>query len=53
MEERVNNKIEVQASEIEQQKLLMNRINEMTQTLQKQPLAYVDTYGCQQNEADR
>ena len=44
--------IEVKESEIEQQRLLMQRICEVSQSHRKQPLAYVDTYGCQQNEAD-
>jgi len=48
----VDSRVEVKASEIEKQIMLMQRINEVTQKRQNQPLAYVDTYGCQQNESD-
>ena len=43
---------EVPESELEQQRLLMHRIREMHDQQREQPLAYVDTYGCQQNESD-
>jgi len=46
------NKTEVSTDEVEKQKLLMNSLKKMIQTRKIQPLAYVDTYGCQQNEAD-
>ena len=48
----MNNNNEVQTSEIEKQKDYIYKIREMTQTQKKQLFAYVDTYGCQQNEAD-
>jgi len=51
--------IEVSTAEIEKQKAIMQQIRELTETKRhqtrqenQQPLAYVDTYGCQQNEAD-
>jgi len=44
--------VEVPSSEIDNQRSLIKRINEMIHMRQNQPLAYVDTYGCQQNEAD-
>jgi len=47
-----NNTIEVSASELERQRELMLKVCELTQAKSKQLLAYVDTYGCQQNEAD-
>ena len=43
---------EIPASEIEKQKEIMKRVRESLADKQAQPLAYVDTYGCQQNEAD-
>ena len=43
---------EVPAEEIEKQKSFMNCFYKNIQTCRVQPLAYVDTYGCQQNEAD-
>jgi len=48
----VDNKVEVQANELKKQKYYINKMYEMVQTKEKQPLAYIDTYGCQQNEAD-
>jgi len=52
----VNNNVEVQASEIEKQKAFLSKVHEMSQEMSreknKQLFAYVDTYGCQQNEAD-
>ena len=48
----MKNNVEVPAEEIERQRLFMQKINELTQASQRQLLAYVDTYGCQQNEAD-
>jgi len=52
MEEKVNKIVEVQAVEIEKQRILMQKVNVMTNARQKRSYAYVDTYGCQQNEAD-
>jgi len=46
------NRVEVQTSEIEKQRVFIHRIYELSREQQKSPLAYVDTYGCQQNEAD-
>ena len=48
----MDKKNEVQAGEISKQKEYMQKVHEITQTWTKKPLAYVDTYGCQQNEAD-
>jgi tRNA-2-methylthio-N6-dimethylallyladenosine synthase len=52
MEIGVEKSYEVSESEIEIQKAIMQRIREIFGLRQPQPLAYVDTYGCQQNEAD-
>ena len=43
---------EISADEIEKQKVIMRKIRDSSQELMSRPLAYVDTYGCQQNEAD-
>ena len=48
----MENKAEVHKNEIEKQKVYIKKLHEKSQTQRKQPLAYVDTYGCQQNEAD-
>jgi len=48
----VKHQIEVSGAELEKQKDYMRRVFEMSQTLPVQPSAYVDTYGCQQNESD-
>jgi len=48
----VENKTEVQTSDITKQKAYTQKVYEMARSQGKQPLAYVDTYGCQQNEAD-
>ena len=42
----------VPAEEIEKQRELMSRIRLMSEGHSEPPLAYVDTYGCQQNESD-
>ena len=44
--------VEVPAEEIENQKMIISRIRKSFAERPTQPLAYVDTYGCQQNEAD-
>ena len=44
--------MEISKHDIEQQKTYMRRVRETNIMLQSQPLAYIDTYGCQQNEAD-
>jgi len=50
--------VEVSMAEIEKQKAIMQKIREYVQANRPkklqgiQPQAYVDTYGCQQNEAD-
>jgi len=51
-EELVGGSIEITAAEIERQKNIMQSVREASQTLPAQPLAYIDTYGCQQNESD-
>jgi len=43
---------EIPFDEIEKQKAIMSRIREASQALPSPPQAYVDTYGCQQNESD-
>ena len=48
----MDNTAEVQASELVKQKDYIAKIYKMVQIQEKQPFAYVDTYGCQQNEAD-
>ena len=48
----MGNKAEIPTDEIDKQKAFMLRIREVSQTRPSPPLAYVDTYGCQQNEAD-
>ena len=48
----MKNRVEVPENEIEKQKKIMVRVREMAQTWSAPPLAYVDTYGCQQNESD-
>jgi len=52
MEETVNKSVEVLSTEIEKQIKYIHMIRELTQAWSKKPYAYVDTYGCQQNEAD-
>ena len=43
---------EIPATEIEKQKIIIGCVREALQARSEPPLAYVDTYGCQQNEAD-
>jgi len=43
---------EIPESEIIKQKSIIERVRELSQARAAQPLAYVDTYGCQQNESD-
>ena len=45
-------RIEIPESEIREQKNIMRQIREVSEALVDMPLAYVDTYGCQQNESD-
>jgi len=52
MGKRENTGIDVKESDLEQQRLVMQRVREVSESKQKKPQAYVDTYGCQQNEAD-
>ena len=42
----------ISPEEIERQKDFCNRVLERNTAAHKSPLAFVDTYGCQQNEAD-
>ena len=44
--------MEIPKHEIEKQKLLMQSVREAFYARPSPPLAYVDTYGCQQNESD-
>ena len=48
----MNNKSKISTGDIEKQKLYMLNVKELLKTRNKQFFAYVDTYGCQQNEAD-
>jgi len=48
----VSGRTEIPENEIEKQKAIMKQIRETFQTRAAPPLAYVDTYGCQQNESD-
>ncbi len=43
---------EVSAGELDRQKEIMNRLYDINAALPYRRLAFVDTYGCQQNEAD-
>jgi len=52
LEDRMDNRVDVHANEITKQKEFMRSVKEITQARWGNPLAYVDTYGCQQNEAD-
>ena len=44
--------IEIRESEIKRQKDIMRRVAEKNRCLPNKSFAYVDTYGCQQNESD-
>lgn len=46
------NKTEISGNELEIQKEYLARIKELNGLLPGKPMAFVDTYGCQQNEAD-
>ena len=43
---------EIQPTDIESQKIIMEKVLEASLAREDKPLAYVDTYGCQQNESD-
>ncbi|MCL2390974.1 MAG: tRNA (N6-isopentenyl adenosine(37)-C2)-methylthiotransferase MiaB [Oscillospiraceae bacterium] len=43
---------EIPANEIDNQKNIMQRVLEVSLARPEQPFAYIDTYGCQQNESD-
>ena len=44
--------MEIPLIEIDKQKAIMRLVHDISAALPAAPLAYVDTYGCQQNEAD-
>ena len=44
--------MEITAVEIDKQKAIMRLVHDISAARPAAPLAYVDTYGCQQNEAD-
>jgi tRNA-2-methylthio-N6-dimethylallyladenosine synthase len=46
------NKTEINQDDIEKQKQIIERIRKDNEEAESPPLAYIDTYGCQQNEAD-
>ena len=48
----MKNRAEIPTNEIENQKNIMQRILKASEGRPTKPLAYVDTYGCQQNESD-
>ena len=48
----MNKTVRIERSDIEHQNDICHRIAEMTASWDHTPLAMVDTYGCQQNEAD-
>jgi len=48
----VENNVEVHSSEIDKQRAFMQQVYNLSQERNKRLFAYVDTYGCQQNEAD-
>ena len=48
----MSGRTEVPADEIEKQKMIMRRVRESFMMRSAPPLAYIDTYGCQQNESD-
>jgi len=48
----VDRKIEEQAGAIAKQTEFMRKVKETAKARHSKPFAYVDTYGCQQNEAD-
>ena len=43
---------EISMNDIDNQKKIMERLRKSNDKLDRSPLAFVDTYGCQQNEAD-
>ena len=43
---------EIPKNEINKQKIIMRRICETSVAMPNKPMAYIDTYGCQQNESD-
>ena len=46
------NRVEIAEEEIEKQRKYMAEIRDMWHAIGRVPLACIDTYGCQQNEAD-
>ncbi len=42
----------ISPADVDRQREFCEKIAERTAALPQQPLAFVDTYGCQQNEAD-
>lgn len=45
-------KLEISTADIEQQKIIIERVRLRHEKAETKPLAYIDTYGCQQNESD-
>ena len=43
---------EIPQKEIEKQKNIMTRVRAISDSMERCPMAFVDTYGCQQNESD-
>jgi len=48
----MSDKCQIKAQDIDNQKMFMLNVKELLSARNKQLFAYVDTYGCQQNEAD-
>lgn len=48
----MGDRTEIPQNEIENQKDFMQRVRQSLQARPTEPLAYIDTYGCQQNESD-
>jgi tRNA-2-methylthio-N6-dimethylallyladenosine synthase len=43
---------EISISDIQNQKSIMARVRELNEAMAARPCAFIDTYGCQQNESD-
>ena len=42
----------ISQADVERQLAICDKVAQLTAQFEEQPLAFVDTYGCQQNEAD-
>ena len=48
----MGNRTEISVSEIEKQIEIMQQVRKLSNKQPSMPMAYIDTYGCQQNESD-